>query len=124
MFLFAKKKGDEYTPGMVDLKELQKEVMRNKLEKGFNTTDVALEFCRAHEELSEAFSKFNKNQDGVAEEFADVAVFLLGMCEILGYDLEAELVKKIETNKKRKYMKSKSPDGKDIFIRERTPEDP
>ena len=109
---------------MVDLKELQKEVMRNKIEKGFNTTDVALEFCRAHEELSEAFSKFNKNQDGVAEEFADVAVFLLGMCEILGYDLEKELVRKIEVNKNRKYKKAKSPDGKDIFIREKTTIDP
>ena len=30
---------------MVDLRELQHEVMRNKVEKGFNTTDVALEFC-------------------------------------------------------------------------------
>lgn len=109
---------------MVNLKELQKEVMRNKLEKGFNTTDVALEFCRAHEELSEAFSKYNKNQDGVAEEFADVAVFLLGMCEILGYDLEKELVHKIEVNKNRKYAKSKSPDGKDIFIRTKTDIDP
>lgn len=109
---------------MVDLKELQKEIYRNKLEKGFNTTDVALEFCRAHEELSEAFSKFNKNQTGVAEEFADVAVFLLGMSEILGFDLEKELVSKIEKNKKRKYKKEKSPDGKDIFIRIRTPEDP
>ena len=109
---------------MVDLNELQKEIMRNKIEKGFNTTDVALEFCRAHEELSEACSKFNKNQDGVAEEMADVAIFLLGMCEILGYDLEKELIKKIETNKKRKYIKSKSPDGKDIFIRVKTDEDP
>lgn len=109
---------------MVNLKELQKEVMRNKLEKGFNTTDVALEFCRAHEELSEAFSKFNKNQDGVAEEFADVAIFLLGMCEILGYDLENELVKKIETNKNRRYRREKSPDGKDIFIRLKTDIDP
>jgi NTP pyrophosphatase (non-canonical NTP hydrolase) len=109
---------------MVDLKELQKEVMRNKLEKGFNTTDVAIEFCRAHEELSEAFSKFNKNQSGVAEEFADVAIFLLGMCEILGYDLENELVRKIEINKHRKYTKTKSPDGKNIFIRERTEVDP
>ena len=109
---------------MVDLKELQKEVMRNKVEKGFNTTDVALEFCRAHEELSEAFSKYNKNQDGVAEEFADVAVFLLGMCEILGYDLENELVRKIEINKSRKYKKIKSPDGKDIFIREKNDLDP
>lgn len=109
---------------MIDLKELQKEVMRNKLEKGFNTTDVALEFCRAHEELSEAFSKYNKGQDGVAEEFADVAVFLLGMAEILGFDLEKELIEKIEKNKRRKYKKIKSPDGKDIFIREKTDEDP
>lgn len=109
---------------MVDLKELQKEVMRNKLEKGFNTTDVASEFCRAYEELSEAFSKFNKNQDGVAEEFADVMIFVLGMCEIMGYDLETELVRKIDINKNRKYVKTKSPDGKDIFIREKTTIDP
>lgn len=109
---------------MIDLKQLQKEVMQNKIDKGFNTTDVALEFCRAHEELSEAFSKFSKNQDGVAEEFADVAIFLLGMCEILGYDLESEIVKKIEINKNRKYIKAKSPDGKDIFLREKTDIDP
>ena len=108
---------------MVDLKELQKEVMRNKVEKGFSM-EMANEFCRAHEELSEAFSKWNKNQDGVAEEFADVAVFLLGMCEQLGYDLEKELVRKIEINKNRKYKVMKSPDGKDIFIREKTDLDP
>jgi NTP pyrophosphatase (non-canonical NTP hydrolase) len=109
---------------MVDLKKLQKEVMRNKLEKGFNTTDVASEFCRAYEELSEAFSKHNKNQPGVAEEFADVMIFILGMCEIMGFDLEKELVRKIRINKKRKYRKEKSPDGKDIFIRIKTPKDP
>ena len=109
---------------MIDLKQLQKEVMQNKIEKGFNTTNVALEFCRAHEELSEAFSKHNKNQSGVAEEFADVAIFLLGMSEILGFDLEKELVRKIEINKNRKYKKEQSPDGKDVFIRIRTSEDP
>ena len=109
---------------MIDLNALQKEVMRNKIEKGFNTRDIAFEFCRAHEELSEAFSKFSKSQDGVAEEFADVAIFLLGMCETLGYDLEHELVRKIEINKHRKYKKEKSPDGKDVFIRVKTDEDP
>ena len=109
---------------MVDLKELQKEVMRNKVEKGFNLTDIALEFCRAHEELSEAFSKYNKGQDGVAEEFADVMIFILGMCEGIGFDLEKELTSKIDKNKKRKYRKEKSPDGKDIFIRIKTDEDP
>ena len=108
----------------VDLKQLQKEVVRNKIEKGFNTNDMALEFCRAHEELSEAFSKYNKGEDGVAEEFADVAIFLLGLCEQLGYDLESELVRKIEINKKRVYKKTKSPDGKDIFLRVKTEIDP
>ncbi len=109
---------------MIDLKELQKEVMHNKLEKGFNTTNVALEFCRAHEELSEAFSKHNKNQPGVAEEFADVMIFILGMCETMGFDLEKELTRKIEINKNRKYVKTKSPEGEDVFIRVKTDEDP
>ncbi len=108
---------------MVDLKELQKEVMRNKIEKGFSM-EMANEFCRAHEELSEAFSKWNKKQDGVAEEFADVAIFLLGMSEQLGYDLESELVRKIEINKNRKYTKTKAPDGTDVFIRVKTDIDP
>jgi NTP pyrophosphatase (non-canonical NTP hydrolase) len=109
---------------MIDLKELQKEVMRNKLEKGFNTTNTAEEFCRAYEELSEAFSKYNKNQSGVAEEFADVTIFILGMCEAMGFDLEKEVIRKVEINKNRKYKKEKSPDGKDVFIRIKTPEDP
>jgi NTP pyrophosphatase (non-canonical NTP hydrolase) len=109
---------------MIDLKALQKEVMRNKLEKGFNTTNTALEFCRAHEELSEAFSKHNKNQSGVAEEFADVMIFILGMCENMGFDLEKELTRKIEINKHRKYIKTKSPEGTDVFIRVKTDEDP
>ncbi len=109
---------------MIDLKKAQKEIMQNKMEKGFNTTDVSMEFCRAYEELSEAYSKFSKKQEGVGEEFADVAIFVLGMCEILGFDLEKELVLKMKKNKKRIYKKIKSPDGKDIFIRERTPEDP
>ena len=109
---------------MIDLKKLQKKIMQNKIEKGFNTTDIAIEFCHAHEELSEAFHKYSKREAGVAEELADVAIFLLGMSEILGFDLEKELLAKIERNKKRKYKKEKSPDGKDIFIRVKTDLDP
>jgi NTP pyrophosphatase (non-canonical NTP hydrolase) len=108
----------------VDLKALQKEVMRNKLDKGFNTSDIALEFCRAYEELSEAFSKLNHHEEGVGEELADVVIFLLGMCEILDIDLEAELTKKIAKNKTRKYHVIKSPDGKNVFVRIKTPADP
>ncbi len=109
---------------MVDLKKLQKEIMRNKLEKGFNTTEIALEFCRAHEELSEAFKKHNRGENGASEELADVAIFLLGMCEILGFNLEKEVVRKIKINKYRKYKKEKTPDGRSVLIRVKTPEDP
>lgn len=108
---------------MVDFKELQKRVMDNRREKGFNN-DIPSDFCRAYEELSEAFSRYNKNQPGVAEEFADVIIFLLGMSHTLGFDLEKELIAKIEKNQNRKYKREKSPDGKDVFIRIKTPEDP
>ena len=108
---------------MIDLKKLQEDIMANRKEKGFNN-DIPSDFCRAYEELSEAFSKYNKNQPGVAEEFADVIIFLLGMSHSLGFDLEKELVAKVEKNKKRKYIREKTPDGKDIFIRVKTPEDP
>jgi NTP pyrophosphatase (non-canonical NTP hydrolase) len=108
---------------MIDLKALQQEIVRNKKEKGFNT-DITHEFCRAYEELSEAFSKFYKNQPGVAEEFADVMIFILGMAEQLGFDLEKEVTTKIEKNKNRQYRKEKAPDGSDIFIRIKTDIDP
>jgi len=103
----------------IDLKKLQKDVYRNKVEKGFNVTDIAMEFCRAHEELSEAFKKYNHNEEGVAEELADVAIFLLGMAEILGYDLEKEIAEKAEKNKKRVYERHGG-----SWIRVRTQDDP
>ncbi len=108
---------------MIELKELQKKIMDNRKEKGFSN-DVTYDFCRAYEELAEAFSKYDRNQSGVAEELADVMIFLLGISHNLGFDLEKELIKKIEINKKRKYRKEKSPDGKDVFIRIRTELDP
>ncbi len=108
---------------MIDLKKLQKEVIQNRKKKGFSN-DVTYDFCRAYEELAEAFSKYDRNKPGVAEELADVIIFLLGISHNLKFDLEKEIVRKIEINKRRKYIKEKSPDGKDVFIRVRTPEDP
>lgn len=102
---------------MIDLQQLQKDVYQNKLDKGFNTTDIAQEFCRAHEELSEAFKKYNQDEEGVGEELADVAIFLLGISEIMGFDLQDELLKKIEKNKKRKYASHINKEGKTVHIR-------
>lgn len=88
---------------MINLKQLQKEVYQNKVNKGFNTTDINMEFCYAYGELGEAYMAWLKKKDDLGEELADVAIFLMGISEILGLDLEKEIKRKIEKNKKRIY---------------------
>ena len=39
---------------MVDLKKLQKEIYQNKVDKGFNVTDVNKEFSLNYGEIEEA----------------------------------------------------------------------
>ncbi len=90
---------------MIDLQKLQKQIYQNKLDKKFNVTDVAMEFCLTHEELSEAYRAYYKKLPDVGEELADVAIYLLGLSEILGINLEDEILQKIEKNKKRVYKK-------------------
>lgn len=45
---------------MIDLPTLQKEIYQNKIDKGFNTEDVPLEFCYLSGEVTEAFDAFKK----------------------------------------------------------------
>ena len=90
---------------MVDLKVLQEIVVKNKIEKGFNVKDINMEFNLAYGELSKAYQAYLYNKDDLGEEFADVVIYVLGLAELLGVDLEKELVNKIEKNKKRRYIK-------------------
>ncbi|MCL2831802.1 MAG: hypothetical protein FWD78_01400 [Treponema sp.] len=89
---------------MIDLKALQKRVYANKVAKHFNVTDIYMEFCYAYGELAEASDAYIKKMDTVGEELADVVLYLLGLSEILGIDLEKELLRKIDINEKRKYI--------------------
>ena len=89
----------------MNLKKVQKEVWENKVNKGFNTTNVELEFCLLYGEVAEAFDAYRKKKDDLNEELADIAIYLLGISEMLGYDLEDEIVKKVSKNKKRVYKK-------------------
>lgn len=89
---------------MVDLKQLQKEVYQNKVNKGFNITDVQMEFCHTYGELGEAYQAYCQQKEDLGEELADVAIYLLGLSEILNIDLETEIIQKIEKNKHRKYI--------------------
>ena len=87
----------------MNLSETQKKVYQNKLNKGFNVTDVNQEFCLLYGEVSEAYEAWRKNKDDVGEELADIAIYLLGLSEILGIDLASEIEKKIEINEEREY---------------------
>lgn len=85
------------------LSEMQKEVYQNKLNKGFNVTDVNKEFCLLYGEVAEAYDAWRKKKENVGEELADIAIYLMGLSEILGIDLESEIGKKMAVNQDRVY---------------------
>lgn len=89
---------------MGDMLDLQKRVYANKVRKGFNITNVEMEFCLTMTELGEAYEAYcRKGKEEVADELADVGIYLMGLAEILGIDLEAAIIKKAARNEKRVY---------------------
>ena len=90
----------------MQMKEVQKEVLENKMRHGFNTTDISEEFCRLYGEVGEAYDAYYKGTDNFPEELADVAIFLMGIAEIQGIDLWDEILKKVEKNKSREYVRN------------------
>ena len=84
------------------MQEMQKEIYQNKLNKGFNVTDVNMEFCLLYGEVAEAYEAWRKKAN-IGEELADIAIYLMGLSEILGIDLESEIEKKTAINKDRVY---------------------
>ena len=89
----------------MDIRSGQKLAWENKVGKGFNTTDVPLEFCLLQGELSEAFDAWRKGRGSVGEELADVALFLFGLAEMAGVDLQSEVEAKIAVNARRAYRR-------------------
>ncbi len=89
----------------MDFAKIQKRIVENKVEKGFNIDNIEKEFCFLIGEVSEAFEAFNKNDESLGSELADVAIYLLGISELLGIDLESEITKKMKVNESRKYIK-------------------
>ena len=90
---------------MINLQECQKRVIENKKNKNFNITNIEKEFCLLYGEVGEAYEAYRKKKDDLNEELADIAIYLLGISEMLGYDLEDEIVKKVSKNKKWVYKK-------------------
>ncbi|BAN73241.1 MULTISPECIES: MazG-like family protein [Lacticaseibacillus] len=88
----------------VDTSQLQKEIIENKQNHGFNTTDVKFELLCLYGEVNELFRAYLKNDHAnIEEELADVNIFLLGIAEMVGTDLGRDVVNKVKINKTRVY---------------------
>ena len=95
------------------MKEVQKEIWQNKVNKGFNTTDVNKEFCLLYGEVAEAYEAYRKKKPDLNEELADIAIYLMGLSEMLGFDLDTEILNKVTINNNRIY---KNVDGVNVRV--------
>ncbi len=89
----------------MDIRTAQRLAWANKIAKGFNTTDVPVEFCLLNGEMAEAFEAWRKGSQDVGEELADCAIYLLGLAGMVGVDLQKEIEAKIEKNATRTYQR-------------------
>ena len=89
----------------MDLKETQRQIYQNKLEKHWNVSDIEKELCLMQGEIAEFYEAYRKRLPDMGEELADVAIYLLGIAEILHIDLEEEIERKMDINRQRQYMK-------------------
>jgi NTP pyrophosphatase (non-canonical NTP hydrolase) len=96
---------------MIDLQRLQKEIYQNKVNRGFNVTDVGKEIVLMVEELGElahAYKDSDKrpvpdisHRDDMLDAVGDLMVYCLGLCEMLKADSETVLGAIVEQNKTR-----------------------
>lgn len=98
------------------LKDFQTYVMQMKQERGFNTTDKFYECCLLAEECGEVVSAVRKNSKSgsigsgsvagnVAEELADVFIYICSLANMHNIDLEQAFRDKEEKNKLRTWKK-------------------
>ena len=87
----------------VNLKEVQQEIYQNKGDKHWNTTSIETELCLMQGEIAEFYEAYRKHLPSIGEELADVAIYLLGVAEILHIDLEKEIERKMGVNRHRQY---------------------
>ena len=87
----------------MEIRAAQREAWANKLNKGFNTENVPLEFCLLSGEVAEAFGAWRKGQEDLGEELADVAIYLLGLAQMTGVDLGSQMARKLAENAARTY---------------------
>jgi hypothetical protein len=97
----------------VDISSVQQQAWDNKVAKGFNISDVPLEFGLLTAEIGEAFTAWRKQLPDFGDELADVLIYLAGLAQMTGVDLSAEVERKLAKNAARVYR----PDHRGILNR-------
>ncbi len=87
----------------MDIRSGQRLAWENKTAKGFNTTDVPLELCLLQGEVAEAFDAWRTGRENLGEELADIAIYLFGLAQMTGVDLQGEVEAKLAKNAARGY---------------------
>ena len=93
------------------IKQLTQLVMRQAKEKGFGTkpkeTNVPEKIALIHSEISEAFEAYRhkkiKGKNGFEEELGDALQRIFHLCGTLDIDIEKVILKKLGSNKGRKW---------------------
>ena len=88
----------------MELKDMQKRVWDNKIRQGFEISNVDREFCLLYGEVGEAYEAYIKKHDNLGEELADVAIYLLGLSQMVNLDLQSEVERKMAINESREYV--------------------
>ncbi len=89
---------------MGQVHDLQQRAWENKLRQGFSTDNVDREFNLLYGEIAEAYDAWRAGDPShLAEEVADIAIYLMGLAEMTGVDLESAILAKMEKNEKRVY---------------------
>jgi NTP pyrophosphatase (non-canonical NTP hydrolase) len=91
---------------LMEIRDIQRRAWANKVAKGFNTSDIALEFGLLTAEVGEAFTAWVRRLPDLGEELADVLIYLVALAEMTGIDLDAETARKMSANEQRVYQRN------------------
>jgi len=97
----------------MDLQKLQQKIYQNKVNRGFNATDIGKEIVLMTEEMGElarAYKNSDKkpakeisNKDEIVDAVGDLMVYCLGLCAMLGADSEQVLQNIVQDNETREH---------------------
>lgn len=92
-------------------KDRQRRIYDNKVNHGFNLTNIYQEARYIIEETAELMRAIEKNdKENMKEELADIIIFAYGCASVAGiHDLDTEIFKKMTINENREYHKT--PEG-------------